>query len=51
MFPLPPLPDEQIFSILQRKCLRFTDLADRDALSHRVQAYVTKRNTAVHPFK
>ncbi len=45
-----PLPDEQWFSILQRKRLRISDFSDLDHLADRLMSFVSEWNTHAHPF-
>lgn len=42
--------DEQWFSILQRKRLRFADFADLATLQERLLAFVREWNQRAHPF-
>jgi transposase len=41
---------EQWFSILQRKCLRIANFADKKSLAERLAAYIAEWNTIAHPF-
>ena len=41
---------EQWFSILQRKRLKISDFAEKNALSERLSAFIAEWNTIAHPF-